>query len=143
MTDVHSKSVRSYNMSRILSKNTKPEMIVRKFLFSQGYRYRLHSKQLPGKPDIVLSKYRTVILVQGCFWHAHENCRYSSIPKSNVKYWTNKISRNISNDQVNIGKLKLLGWNVVLIWECELKKDLRTETLQFLKDTLNTFLKQA
>jgi len=91
MADVHTKEVRSYNMSQIRSKNTKPELVVRRYLFAKGFRYRLHSKDLPGKPDIVLPKYRTVIFVHGCFWHGHEGCKYFGIPKTNTEWWVNKI----------------------------------------------------
>ena len=103
MADVHSKEQRSYNMSQIKGKNTKPEMLVRKFLFSKGFRYRLHIKDLPGKPDIVLPKYKTVIFIHGCFWHGHEGCKYSSIPKTRTEWWTEKINKNISNDSVRSG----------------------------------------
>jgi DNA mismatch endonuclease (patch repair protein) len=95
MADVHSKETRSYNMSRIKGKDTKPEMLVRKFLFANGFRYRLHDKNLPGKPDIVLPKYKTVIFVNGCFWHGHENCKYFVIPKTRTEWWLNKSIRNI------------------------------------------------
>lgn len=122
MADRHSKEARSYNMSRIRSKDTKPEMAVRKHLFAQGFRYRLHDKKLPGKPDIVLPKYKTVIFIHGCFWHAHENCRYAVMPKSNTEYWTKKISKNISRDLSAIENLKNLEWKEIVLWECELRK---------------------
>ncbi|RYZ18801.1 MAG: DNA mismatch endonuclease Vsr, partial [Chitinophagaceae bacterium] len=99
MADVHDKKTRSYNMSKIKGKNTKPEMLVRKFLHANGFRYRLHCKNLPGKPDIVLSKYKTVIFVHGCFWHGHEHCRYYVVPKTRTDWWLNKINRNIQNDK--------------------------------------------
>ena len=98
MADVHSIATRSYNMSRIKGKNTKPEMLVRKYLFAHGFRYRLHSKKLPGKPDIVLPKYRTVIFVHGCFWHGHKSCKYYTVPKTNTEWWLNKIDGNKAND---------------------------------------------
>ena len=94
MADVHSPEVRSYNMSMIKGKNTKPEMVVRKYLHSHGFRFRLHDKRLPGKPDIVLPKYKTVIMVHGCFWHGHEGCRYYIVPKTRTEWWLNKINRN-------------------------------------------------
>lgn len=130
MADVHSKETRSYNMSRIQGKDTKPEMIVRRYLHSQGFRYRLHVKDLPGKPDIVLPKYKTVIFIQGCFWHGHEGCRYFIIPKTRTEWWTEKISKTTINDGIKQSKLRDLGWRVLEIWECELKKDKRGKTLE-------------
>lgn len=109
-------------MSKIRSKNTVPEMIVRKYLHRKGFRYRLHDKKLPGKPDVVLPKYRTAIFVQGCFWHAHEGCKYYRLPKSNTDYWFKKIEGNISRDRLNQHALKKMGWNVIIVWECELKR---------------------
>lgn len=123
MADNHTKEIRSYNMSRIRSKNTKPEEMVRKYLFSQGFRYRKNDTRLPGKPDIVLPKYKTVIFVNGCFWHKHENCKYFVWPKTNEDFWRTKISANVSRDQENIKLLSELRWNVIVIWECELKKE--------------------
>ena len=122
MTDVHSPEVRRFNMSRIKGKNTKPEMYVRKLLFLNGFRYRLHSVNLPGKPDIVLPRYKTVIFVNGCFWHGHEGCRYFVVPKTKTEWWLNKINRTRQLDLENIEKLKYDGWNVISIFECELKK---------------------
>ncbi|MFJ9501554.1 very short patch repair endonuclease [Brevibacillus centrosporus] len=110
-------------MSKIGSKNTIPEMIVRKSLHSRGFRYRLHDNKLPGKPDVVLSKYKTVIFVHGCFWHAHEGCKFYRIPKSNTDYWKKKIENNISRDIKNRKALRELGWNVIVVWECELKNN--------------------
>ena len=121
MADVHSKEVRSYNMSRIRNKDTKPEIIVRKFLFSKGFRYRLYDKKLPGKPDLVLSKYKTVIFIQGCFWHGHEGCKYFVIPKTRTEWWLNKINGNKQKDIENFNTLLSLGWRVLTIFECELK----------------------
>lgn len=129
MADVHSKEVRSHNMSQIRSKNTKPELIVRKYLFAHGFRYRLHDKKLPGKPDIVLPKYKTVIFVHGCFWHGHKNCRYYVIPKTRTEWWKNKIINNKERDLLNIYRLEKSGWNVIEIFECELKKDTINFTL--------------
>ena len=137
MADVHSNEVRSYNMSKIRNKNTKPEILVRHFLHSQGYRFRLHDRKLPGKPDIILPKYRTVILIQGCFWHGHEGCKYFVVPKTRTEWWLSKINSNKARDEKNILALKELGWNVIQIWECELKKENRFETLFALKRELN------
>jgi DNA mismatch endonuclease (patch repair protein) len=122
MTDVHSKEIRSYNMSRIKGKDTVPEMLVRKFLFSQGIRFRLHDKKLPGKPDLVFPKYRKVIFINGCFWHGHNGCKYFIIPKTRTEWWINKISKTQEKDIESISLLKKLGWKVITIWECELKK---------------------
>ncbi len=122
MTDVHNKGVRSYNMSRVKGKNTKPELQVRQFLFADGFRYRLHDKKLPGKSDIVLRKYKTVIFVNGCFWHGHEHCKYYTIPKTRTDWWLNKINGNIANDNKSIAALEAMGWKVIVVWECELKK---------------------
>ncbi len=121
MGDVHDTKTRSYNMSRIRSSNTKPEMLVRKFLHANGYRYKLHDKKLPGKPDIVLPKYKTVIFVHGCFWHGHTNCKYFVVPKTRTAWWTDKIARNKTNDIKAIKALKKDGWKVIEIWECRLK----------------------
>ena len=112
---------RSRNMSAIKSKNTKPEIKVRKVLHSMGYRFRLHSKDLPGSPDIVLPKYKTVIFVHGCFWHRHENCKYASIPKTRQEFWNKKFEENIKRDSEIQGKIKNLDWRSVVIWECETK----------------------
>ncbi len=133
---MHSKETRSYNMSRIKGKNTKPELIVRKFLFSEGYRYRLHVKELPGKPDIVLPKYKTVINVHGCFWHGHEGCKSYVIPKTNTEWWLRKINRNKVRDDQNLVKLTQDGWKVLTIFECELKPKLRAQTLSSILDFL-------
>ncbi|HNV29850.1 MAG TPA: very short patch repair endonuclease [Cyclobacteriaceae bacterium] len=119
--DVHEPEVRSYNMSQIKGKDTKPEMLVRKFLFSKGFRYRLHVKTLPGKPDIVLPRYKTVIFVHGCFWHGHEGCKYFVVPKTRTDWWLNKINTNKANDQKAIALLKKDHWKIIILWECELK----------------------
>lgn len=129
MTDVHSKETRSYNMSKIRSKDTKPELLVRKFLHSQGFRYRIHVKDLPGKPDIVLPKYKTVIFIHGCFWHGHGGCKYYVIPKTRTEWWFEKINKNKTKDQTSIELLKEKGWNIIEIWECDLKKSVQLETL--------------
>jgi DNA mismatch endonuclease (patch repair protein) len=132
MADVHEPEVRSYNMSQIKGKNTKPEIIVRKFLHSNGFRYRLHVRDLPGKPDIVLKKYNTVIFIHGCFWHGHKDCKYYVIPKTRTKWWLEKIKRNKEKDNESIKALKQIGWDSITIWECELKKDKRQHTLESL-----------
>src|SRR5580704_4056457 len=118
--DVHSKATRSYNMSRIKGKDTKPEMLVRRFLHAQGFRYRLHVKDLPGKPDIVLPKYKTIIFIHGCFWHGHENCKYYAIPKTRTEWWMNKINKNKNHDLSAIKLLKKKGWKIILVCECKL-----------------------
>ena len=112
---------RSRNMSAIKSKNTKPEIKVRKILHSMGYRFRLHSKDLPGSPDIVLPKYKTVIFVHGCFWHRHENCKYASNPKTRKEFWNKKFTENKKRDSKIQEKIKILDWRSVVIWECETK----------------------
>jgi len=112
-------------MSQIKGKDTKPEMLVRKFLFSNGFRYRLHNKKLPGKPDLVFPKYRTVLFVHGCFWHGHENCKYFVVPKTRTEWWLNKINGNKKRDHNNIKLLKEEGWKVITVWGCELKPDKR------------------
>lgn len=116
-------------MSRIKGKDTKPEMLVRKFLFKKGLRYRKNVNSLPGRPDIVLSKYKTVIFVHGCFWHAHTQCKRFVWPSSNLEYWQKKISGNVKRDEENRIKLNMLGWKVITIWECELKKEIVNITL--------------
>lgn len=136
MADVHSAATRSYNMSRIKGKDTKPEMQVRTFLHAHGYRYRLHDKKLPGKPDIVLRKYNTLIFVHGCFWHGHTNCKYYKVPKTNTEWWLNKINGNIANDKKAIAALKKEGWKIITIWECQLKPAKVENTLNALLKTL-------
>ena len=112
---------RSRNMAAIKSKNTKPEIAVRKMLHALGYRFRLHRKDLPGSPDIVLPKYKTVIFVHGCFWHRHENCKFASTPKTRKEFWENKFNENMKRDKNNFKELKKLNWNLLVIWECETK----------------------
>jgi len=130
MTDVHSKETRSYNMSRIRSKDTKPELLVRKFLHAQGFRYKLHVKDLPGKPDIVLPKYKTVIFVHGCFWHGHDGCKYFVVPKTRTEWWMAKINGNVAKDQSAKQLLVSKGWKVIDIWECSLKRTTIDQTLK-------------
>jgi DNA mismatch endonuclease (patch repair protein) len=108
-------------MSKIASKETKPEILVRKYLFSRGFRYRKNAKELPGKPDIILPKYKTVIFIHGCFWHGHDGCQKSQLPTSNIEFWIEKIGKNKERDQKEIQKLQLLGWKVIVVWQCEIK----------------------
>ena len=129
MADLYTSKERSYNMSRIKGTNTKPEEIVRKFLFSKGLRYRKNVSSLPGKPDIVLPKYKVCIFVNGCFWHKHDGCKYFVWPKSNHEFWRNKITGNAERDKRNTELLVAAGWRVMTIWECELKKSCREQTL--------------
>jgi len=138
MTDVHDKKTRSYNMSRIRAKNTKPEMLVRKFLHAQGFRYTLQNKKLPGKPDIVLPKYKTIIFINGCFWHGHANCKYFVVPKTRTKFWLNKITANKTNDERAVKALRKDGWKVITIWECKLKPGKVEKTLSALLKKLHS-----
>lgn len=119
--DTVSKAVRSRNMSRIRSRDTMPERVVRSLLHRMGYRFRLHGKGLPGRPDVVLTRYRTVILVHGCFWHRHKMCPYASIPKTRKQFWRTKFNANVARDRVVHSELRTLGWHVVVVWECELR----------------------
>lgn len=128
MADVHNIATRSYNMSRIRGKDTKPELLVRKFLHANGFRYLLHNKKLPGKPDLTLPKYQTVIFVHGCFWHSHENCKYAVIPQTNIKFWTDKLSLTKERDKLHKSKLITSEWRVIEIYECQLKPDQIHET---------------
>ena len=130
MADVHDPLTRSYNMSQIRNKNTTPEMIVRKYLFSRGLRYRINDIKLPGKPDIVFPKYKTVVFINGCFWHKHDNCKYFKWPKTNEVFWKEKLTRNANRDNAIYEQLKQLEWNVIVVWECELKPDMRQITLE-------------
>ena len=136
MADLLTKEQRKKCMSRVKSKNSKPELLVRQFLFSSGFRFRLHSKDLPGRPDIVLPKYKTVIFINGCFWHGHEDCKYSTLPETNREFWREKIFGNIDRDIANKTKLTELGWNVIEIWQCQLKPKKKEETLTTLVNKL-------
>jgi DNA mismatch endonuclease (patch repair protein) len=129
MADVHDRKTRSFNMSRIRSRDTKPEILVRKFLFSKGFRYKIYDKILPGKPDLVFPKYKTVVFVHGCFWHGHDGCKYFVIPKTRRKWWIEKINRNKQVDAENIRKLRRLGWKIITIFECKLRPKSRKRTL--------------
>lgn len=134
--DVLSREKRSQIMASVKSSDTKPEMLVRRYLHAHGFRYGLHNRKLPGSPDIVLRKYKTVIFINGCFWHGHEGCRYYRLPKSNIEFWQTKIKRNRQRDIETIEALKTKGWRVITIWECELRTVIqRSETLiQLVKD---------
>lgn len=135
--DKLTKEQRHRCMSAIRGKNTKPEMVVRKFLFGRGFRYRLNHPRLPGHPDIVLRKYRTVIFVNGCFWHGHDNCKYYRLPKTNVDFWRKKVERNKKRDVEEQRQLATMGWHCITIWECQLKPKVRAQTLESLAFTLN------
>lgn len=130
MADVHDIATRSYNMSQIKGQNTKPEMLVRKYLHAHGIRYRLHNKNLPGKPDLTLTKYHTVIFVNGCFWHGHKGCKYFVLPKTRTKWWQEKIEETKKRDIKAIQNLKAQGWKPLIIWECELKPEKKNITLE-------------
>ena len=139
--DVHNKETRSYNMSRIKGRKTKPEEIVAKYLlvrtfFSQGFGYRRNVKKLPGTPDIVLKKYKTVIFVNGCFWHMHEGCKYFVWPKDNSEFWKNKLLANKERDEKEKKGIEELGWKVIVVWECQLKKAERERTLNWLVEKI-------
>ena len=127
-------------MSRIRGKDTKPEILVRQYLFSEGFRFRKNDKRYPGHPDIVLPKYRTMVFVNGCFWHGHEGCKYYTVPKSNTEFWVSKIKRNQERDRSDREKLEKNGWNVITVWECQLEKKVREETLKDLALRIKRFL---
>ena len=129
MSDIFSKSKRSDIMSKISGKETKPEILVRKYLFAHGFRYRKNAKDLPGKPDIVLPKYKTVIFVNGCFWHGHRNCKKAALPATNAKFWSKKISSNIIRDEKTYVELAGIGYKVLVVWQCELGIKEREKTL--------------
>ena len=134
--DVLTAEQRHRNMSAIRSRNTKPEILVRHFLWGRGFRYRLNKAGLPGHPDIVLSKYRSCIFVNGCFWHGHKDCRYFRLPATNRDFWQKKIARNMERDAEELQQLAAMGWHCITIWECWLKKDRRESTLESLVLTL-------
>lgn len=135
--DKLTKEQRHRCMSAIKGKGTKPELLVRKFLFSRGFRYRLNYPRLPGHPDLVLRKYRTVIFVNGCFWHGHQGCKYYTLPKTNIEFWKNKIERNRNRDLADRQKIVSMGWHCITIWECQLKPKVRQQTLEALVYTLS------
>ena len=128
---------RHKNMAAVKSKDTKPEMVVRKYLWSRGFRYRVNNPRLPGHPDIVLRKYHTCIFVNGCFWHGHEGCKYFRMPKTNTEFWERKISRNRERDREELKQLARMRWHCITVWECELKGERREKTLESLEYTLN------
>ncbi|WP_265443324.1 very short patch repair endonuclease [Acetivibrio straminisolvens] len=132
--DIFSKEKRSEIMALVKSKDTKIENIVRKYLFSQGFRYKKNVAELPGRPDIVLPKYKTVIFVHGCFWHGHQGCKRSTIPKTRTDFWLEKINGNIKRDNKNIEQLKSMGWNVVIVWQCELQKNFNERVQQLVRE---------
>ncbi len=127
---------RSLLMSKVHGTDTKPEIMLRKELFSRGFRYRKNVADLPGKPDIVLPKYRAVIFIHGCFWHQHPGCKESARPKSRQEYWEAKLNRNIERDALNVERLKNLGWRVYIVWECELRPQCKRQTMENLTDAL-------
>lgn len=139
MTDRLTPEQRHAVMAAIHGKDTKPEVLVRRFLWHRGYRYRLNHKSLPGKPDVVLRKYRTCIFVNGCFWHGHEGCKLYTIPKTNTDFWLTKVRRNKQRDAKVLEQVADMGWHSITIWECQLKPDCREATLQYLDYTLNDF----
>jgi DNA mismatch endonuclease (patch repair protein) len=138
MSDVNKPETRRYNMRQIKGKNTKPEIVVRSFLHAHGLRFRLHIKDLPGKPDIVLPKYRTVLFVNGCFWHGHEGCQYFQIPQTRTEWWKDKINKNSERDVEKTAMLRNLHWKVLTIFECELKSGNKDQTLQQIIEKLRT-----
>jgi len=139
MPDKHSKEIRSFNMSRIRAENNRYEEIVRKYLFSCGLRYRKNDKRYPGKPDIVLPKYKVMVFVNGCFWHMHDGCKRAVLPKSNADYWIPKLQANCERDEANRRYLEQSGWRVITVWECELKKDLLQQTLRQLYEKITLY----
>jgi DNA mismatch endonuclease (patch repair protein) len=136
MTDRLDREKRSWNMSRIRSTDTKPEIAVRKALHAAGFRFRLHVRDLPGKPDIVLPKWKTIVFVHGCFWHRHKGCKDTTTPKTRTGWWLEKFKKNVTNDQKKRQALKTLGWRVVIIWECE------TKDTNFIENTVTSYIKR-
>lgn len=141
MADIKSVEQRSRNMSRIKGKDTSIEKKVREYLFKRGFRYRKNYKALPGKPDLYLKKYKTTVFINGCFWHHHKNCKFAYIPKSNVDFWTNKFEKNMNNDKKHIRELKNMGYHVIIIWECRLKKDFEKE-MRRVTNLLNSYIEK-
>ena len=137
-----SEEQRHTNMAAIHGKDTKPELVVRRWLWRQGFRFRLNHPRLPGKPDIVMRKYRTCIFVNGCFWHGHDGCRYYTVPRTNTEFWVNKVSRNKQRDTRVQQQLAAMGWHTITIWECELKPKNREKTLESLVFTLHRIFLQ-
>ena len=144
MADIFSKDKRSQIMSKISGKETKPEIRVRKFLFAEGFRYRKNDKRLPGKPDIVLPKYKTAIFIHGCFWHHHNNCKFSALPQTNCEFWKNKIEGNVKRDRIARRELGKAGWQVIIIWQCRLRNNLLfEETLKPLVNKIKARISKA
>lgn len=139
---MHQSKETSYRMSQIHSKETTLEIKVRKYLFEYGYRYRKNVKSLPGTPDIVLAKYKTAIFINGCFWHHHKECKLAYMPKTNVDFWTNKFDKNIKNDKKHSRKLRTMGYHVITVWECRLKKDFNKEMRRVI-NLLNSYLSNS
>lgn len=132
MADTVSKQKRSEIMSHVTGKETKPEIMVRKYLFARGLRYRKNVRQLPGTPDIVFPKYKTAVFVNGCFWHGHQGCKYSHLPSTNIEYWEKKIADNLKRDERKTRELEKLGYRVLIVWQCQLKPNVKIETLETL-----------
>jgi len=130
MVDSISSEHRSWNMSRIKNKDTKIEVMVRQYLFHHGFRFRKNDKRYPGKPDVVLPKYKTVIFVHGCFWHRHEGCKLATTPKTRTEFWLEKFEKNVANDKKHYEELQKMGWKVIIVWECELEKDFESTMKQ-------------
>ncbi len=143
MADIKSPEARSMNMSHIRGKDTKLELKVRKYLFHNGFRYRKNVRTLPGAPDIVLKKYKSVIFVHGCYWHRHQYCKLATTPKSNVEFWQKKFAANIANDEKHYSELEKLGWNVIVIWECEIKKDFDGNMQRVINDLETNYIRKT
>ena len=141
MADSLSPEKRSWNMSRIKAKDTSLEVKVRKYLFAKGFRYRKNDKRYPGKPDIVFPKYKTIVFINGCFWHRHEGCRRATTPKTNLSYWIPKFERNTINDAKHVCELENMGWHVIVLWECSLNKNSFEKTMQSLIEELTGQIK--
>ncbi|MFP4461843.1 MAG: very short patch repair endonuclease [Thermotogota bacterium] len=137
MADIFTKQERSRIMSKITGKETKPEILVRKYLFAQGFRFRKNVKDLPGRPDIVLPKYQTAIFVHGCFWHGHKDCSKAALPSTNTKFWKEKISKTVERDKNKTIELEEAGWQVLTVWQCELQTKVREQNLKNLKNQIN------
>ena len=142
MTDRITPEKRSWNMSRIKGKDTKIEVEVRSWLFSRGFRFRKNDKRYPGKPDIVLPKYKTVIFINGCFWHRHAGCKYATTPKTRTEFWLEKFERNIRNDEIHRQQLEDMGWKVITIWECQLKRNSFETTLNSVENMILNCLEE-
>lgn len=142
MADNRSPEVRSWNMSQVKSQDTSIEIKVRSYLFRKGFRFRKNVKNLPGKPDIVLPKYRTIIFIHGCFWHRHAGCKDATTPKTRTEFWQQKFDRNVANDRLHIEQLDKMGWHVIVLWECQINKDIET-TMENTITLLRGFLEEA